>query len=971
MTEIRSTLRRSQSVPRLQQASKPTQLHKSSLQPRDLPIATRLVDREEEETYKVEKVQVPHTLAPSPHSEHQYRNNLKRSVSSSILRVVHAMSASDLAQMAGNEPPAGGGGTEYTTTPAAPIRAPSLMDRLRDMTGSGRSRSSSSLVEPAAAQSQDSASRLSSSQPSPRASKSRLARAFSVRDRDYKPDNSGADSPTPVAVRPVIVRMGSPTPTIAVTVGESTATPKALVRNASGRSSPAPPVRNIPQQWSVLEPDLVERVTFGQNPLSSSDLLGLLPGPVDTSQLSKSEIKRQETIYELTVTESDYVGSLIVLRRKFLHPIAKNQLLSAQELSSIFSDVEQLIPLNQELLGELEKRRALDRCVVTRVGSIFKKLAPFFKMYNTYCTNIPDAQNAVIALQQSRPAFKEFLIGHPDNAGLDISSLLIKPVQRLCKYPLLLREILKHTPASHADHADLTTALAVIEKTVHRVNEGRRFLEDQRRLLTVLAHLEFDPRPSNNRKHLLNASDLDDPYMESLKWLPENQQRRVLRQDPGYHIHDAESIAGSTAARHLDTVTMNTGIAVDERPRLLVLFSDALVVAKPRGGVGGGGAAALRMLADSTGTSGNSSNGGAGTGVDVISDSDTRDRILLVRAMVPLMAVDLVFPVPGHDRAVIIYYGAREHQSAVLAISLPPGRRDAWVRDFKAAVARCTLGDAPAATETGAAVLGATRTATTAMTQSRSLANLALDGTIAKSSVLGVRMVGAYAPATPTLGAIGVDTMWERHRATAALGLLSVPQANIIVSDAPTPAAPTAVLAVAAPSPTMSKQSSYAMSVEEFSDVAMIKGYIVQMEAGTWHLPSPVISVPMVLPYTPPRATTAPTLPALSPPSSHPSVSVVPVSTRPATPVVPARPIAPVAAATIARDDAVTQIGCSLKRLGSAASAPHLAGLLADETPHAPATGPPRSRPSPNAMRRVRAASSSSPLKNSNPTLVP
>ena len=57
---------------------------------------------------------------------------------------------------------------------------------------------------------------------------------------------------------------------------------------------------------------------------------------------------------------------------------------------------------------------------------------------------------------------------------MDLGSYLIKPVQRICKYPLLLREILKYTPETFEDHTVLKVALEKIQATINLVNEGVR-----------------------------------------------------------------------------------------------------------------------------------------------------------------------------------------------------------------------------------------------------------------------------------------------------------------------------------------------------------------------------------------------------------------------------------------------------------------------------------------------------------------
>ena len=56
----------------------------------------------------------------------------------------------------------------------------------------------------------------------------------------------------------------------------------------------------------------------------------------------------------------------------------------------------------------------------------------------------------------------------------DLSSLLIKPVQRLLKYALLLHAIIEVTPNSHGDKDDLRRAKAMIEDVLRAINESQQ-----------------------------------------------------------------------------------------------------------------------------------------------------------------------------------------------------------------------------------------------------------------------------------------------------------------------------------------------------------------------------------------------------------------------------------------------------------------------------------------------------------------
>lgn len=63
--------------------------------------------------------------------------------------------------------------------------------------------------------------------------------------------------------------------------------------------------------------------------------------------LSKQEIKRQEVIYEIICTEADYIHDLEIILELYIRPLQKNKIVRPKDMSIIFSNLEQLIPVNQ------------------------------------------------------------------------------------------------------------------------------------------------------------------------------------------------------------------------------------------------------------------------------------------------------------------------------------------------------------------------------------------------------------------------------------------------------------------------------------------------------------------------------------------------------------------------------------------------------------------------------------------------
>ena len=57
---------------------------------------------------------------------------------------------------------------------------------------------------------------------------------------------------------------------------------------------------------------------------------------------------------------------------------------------------------------------------------------------------------------------------------IHLQSLLIKPVQRVLKYPLLLQQLVRNTGDNHPDYADLHTAHTAMSKVAQDINEIKR-----------------------------------------------------------------------------------------------------------------------------------------------------------------------------------------------------------------------------------------------------------------------------------------------------------------------------------------------------------------------------------------------------------------------------------------------------------------------------------------------------------------
>ncbi|KAK5672798.1 hypothetical protein QVD99_000292 [Batrachochytrium dendrobatidis] len=163
-------------------------------------------------------------------------------------------------------------------------------------------------------------------------------------------------------------------------------------------------------------------------------------------------------------------------------------------LRTIFSNTEQLILLHQDFLNQLCNRRIRDSGVVQDIGDLFIRIAEDLKVYCIFCSNHSLAINYLQdrSLEREFNIFLQYCLMRPECQGMNLASFLLKPIQRICKYPLLLREIKKNTPDDHTDRDGLDKAIFQITGVVDFVNEKRRKVEQEQIMKLTLSRLEFN-----------------------------------------------------------------------------------------------------------------------------------------------------------------------------------------------------------------------------------------------------------------------------------------------------------------------------------------------------------------------------------------------------------------------------------------------------------------------------------------------
>mmetsp|Transcript_32457 Transcript_32457/g.55527 ORF Transcript_32457/g.55527 Transcript_32457/m.55527 type:complete len:564 (+) Transcript_32457:74-1765(+) len=235
------------------------------------------------------------------------------------------------------------------------------------------------------------------------------------------------------------------------------------------------------------------------------------PGTPEIKKRSKDEL-RKECITEIYETEKAYIDDLETMINVFIFPLRTMKIATEQVLYNIFSNLEVLIHCNEEMLKELEQVIDAKTGAEVQIGEVFTKLADYFKMYKVYCANQQNSLTTVEQQTKKNSEFKKNLdVCHSDPRckGLFLQSYLIKPIQRVCKYPLLLRELIRYTPEDHPDYQPLQNAFLKINEVVANINEGQRQAEGLQRIIDLQKLIDgVDTLVAPNR-NLQKEGDLD------------------------------------------------------------------------------------------------------------------------------------------------------------------------------------------------------------------------------------------------------------------------------------------------------------------------------------------------------------------------------------------------------------------------------------------------------------------------------
>ncbi|ERE90308.1 dynamin-binding protein, partial [Cricetulus griseus] len=223
------------------------------------------------------------------------------------------------------------------------------------------------------------------------------------------------------------------------------------------------------------------------------------PTPEEEQQMGRMMAKRAKIIRELIQTERDYVTDLELCVREVVQPL-RNKQVDRLDVDSLFSNMESVHQISAKLLSLLEEATTDVEPAMQVIGEVFLQIkGPLEDIYKVYCYHHDEAHSILESYEKEEELRQHLghciqsLKGKPNL--LDMGSLMIKPIQRVMKYPLLLCELRNSTPPSHPDYRALEEAFTAVKDINVNINElkRRKDLED---VLSAMKHFTVNQKIS-------------------------------------------------------------------------------------------------------------------------------------------------------------------------------------------------------------------------------------------------------------------------------------------------------------------------------------------------------------------------------------------------------------------------------------------------------------------------------------------
>lgn len=269
--------------------------------------------------------------------------------------------------------------------------------------------------------------------------------------------------------------------------------PSVSTEPTSKTSSPSPDQKRLTRRRHIIKEIVDTEHSFGQDMKVVDDIY---KGTSNVIIISAEDVKTLFGNSDQIVAFSTNFLDALKGASKSIYVLPKAKRWRSNRVSNATSysgNTDDQSSINGVELSDDDKDRK------TFIGEAFgHHMANMEKVYAEYLKN-HDAANQKLQVLQKNPKVQIWLkecraYAHDLTSAWDLDSLLVKPVQRILKYPLLLEQLLEATPENHPDYTALDIAVREIKGISMRINEMKRRADIMEQVTSNRKRKESDVR---------------------------------------------------------------------------------------------------------------------------------------------------------------------------------------------------------------------------------------------------------------------------------------------------------------------------------------------------------------------------------------------------------------------------------------------------------------------------------------------
>ncbi|RIA97472.1 Dbl homology domain-containing protein [Glomus cerebriforme] len=208
------------------------------------------------------------------------------------------------------------------------------------------------------------------------------------------------------------------------------------------------------------------------------------------ANLSSRELNRQEVLYEIIKTEHEYVRDLRLIEEHFINPIKQaeekyRKHIVPENLNKVFNSISYFLFIHEVISNCLNERQEAQFPLVRSISDILLAYVWVFRAYAPYLIHYEDALRELDECIRKKDKLGRLVRKQqklPYCRNMPLTTYLLKPFQRLLKYPLLITNLLKGTDKEGFDYENTVSLKTKLDEVLSDVEEQKHTHDNMERL---------------------------------------------------------------------------------------------------------------------------------------------------------------------------------------------------------------------------------------------------------------------------------------------------------------------------------------------------------------------------------------------------------------------------------------------------------------------------------------------------------